>query len=119
MDITEGNRLIAEFMGLMPNPSDGGKTYGVNAFKHENGDVLADSWEIPLYHCSWDWLMPVVFKIIDTGFYFFWEGYVIRFCRFSDGSGVLSRSAFLKNIEGKEAIWIAVVDFIQWYNNQK
>lgn len=46
-EIIEGNKLIAEFMGM-------GEKFLPMDYEHENG---------VRYHSSWDWLMPVVEKI--------------------------------------------------------
>ena len=49
MELTNDNKLIAEFMGAEPDK----KTF------FRTGE------EVHLYHTSWDWLMPVVQKIED------------------------------------------------------
>jgi hypothetical protein len=51
MNTTENNKLIAEFMGYPYFLSDSG----------------VDSWGDDEFHQSWDWLMPVVEKINETG----------------------------------------------------
>ena len=64
------------------------------------------------YHQSWDWLMPVVIKINANGFFFFWEDYVVRICRWSDGSGSISRQSFLKGEDAFKAVYKCVVEFL-------
>ena len=64
---TENNKLIAEFMGVEeaynPNGNDWVlKTTTPDA--HGDTDILESCKDNELqYHCSWDWLMPVVEKI--------------------------------------------------------
>ena len=65
------------------------------------------------YHQSWNWLMPVVVKINANGFYFFWEDYVVKFCRWSDGSGSISKESFLKSEDAFKAVYKCVVDFLK------
>ena len=65
------------------------------------------------YHKSWDWLMPVVLKINANGFSFFWEDYVVKICRWSDGSGSISRESFLKSEDAFKAVYKCVVDFLK------
>lgn len=67
-EIIKGNKLIAEFMGAKydkdvyfpVHPSDLWlPTYGIvnyTTVDYGNGKILE-------YHCSWNWLMPVVAKI--------------------------------------------------------
>jgi len=65
------------------------------------------------YHQSWDWLMPVVVKINANGFHFFWEDYVVKICRWSDGSGSISKESFLKSEDAFKAVYKCVVDFLK------
>lgn len=65
------------------------------------------------YHQSWDWLMPVVIKINANGFHFFWEYYVVRICRWSDGSGSISKESFLKSEDAFKSVYKCVVDFLK------
>ena len=65
------------------------------------------------YHQSWDWLMPVVVKINANGFHFFWEDYVVRICRWADGSGSISKESFLKSEDAFKAVYKCVVDFLK------
>ena len=53
MNTTENNKIIAEFMGIIPNEAG---VYHVSKHKGYSLENL-------LYHTSWDWLMPVVEKI--------------------------------------------------------
>ena len=123
-EIIEGNRLIAEFMGLLS-----GKTQ--YPFTKPNESV---NYRVSQYHTSWDWLMPVVEKISlipfpkDKG----WKDE-----DYKDFSAYpYPRTFGMRNTEGKfmvrlnasqlfeadtliEATWLAVVDFITWYNQSK
>src|SRR6185437_13454507 len=54
--IIEGNKLIAEFMGIKDNPNK--KGYYYHPLKKDWGTIKGFK-----YHSSWDWLMPVVEKI--------------------------------------------------------
>lgn len=51
--VEQGNREIAEFMGLLSGKPEYPYT--------KPNDVV--NYREPLYHSSWDWLMPVVEKI--------------------------------------------------------
>lgn len=117
----EKNRMIAEFMGVgifeetgMYNASIGSE-YPVK--------------EIP-YHTSWDWLMPVVEKIEsiedDLSPY---QSYSknnfcvsIRngFCQIISGDFLMDFDEFDKHSgTKKEAVFNAVCEFIEWYNENK
>ena len=54
----KNNKLIAEFMGLSIKE-------GVDVFKP--GNIYHHIRHLP-YHTSWDWLMPVLSKILDLSF---------------------------------------------------
>ncbi len=56
---TENNKLIAEFMGMITSENDS----SMMIFKTPNGNDIIYLDELK-YHTSWDWLMPVVYKIL-------------------------------------------------------
>ncbi len=59
------NKLIAEFMELEYAPKD--KRW--DDWFDKNGTRVTFGNRIPLlYHTSWDWLMPVLSKILDLSF---------------------------------------------------
>lgn len=114
-EIVEGNRLIAEFMGYKQR-ENGGLFWG--------NDGLGGLYPKDLkYHSSWDWLMPVVEKIINSN------------CSSAElcGEWYLNSSKYsfsmlndqTNSCEGNsknsliEATWLAVVEFIKWYNENK
>lgn len=114
MDITEGNKLIAEFMGNKP---DG--TIYVNQYHNfpTEGSVVAEEL---LYHESWDWLMPVVEKIES-------EGFKTRIC-FDDFGQWMQIHFGLKIVDTKETkvvniggsklenTYNSVIEFIKLWN---
>ena len=60
----DNNKLIAKFMGLEYAPKD--KRWD-DWFDKDNNRITFGN-RIPLqYHSSWDWLMPVVNKCMQTG----------------------------------------------------
>lgn len=62
LEISEKQKIIAKFMGLIPNPHDNGKTWAVETEKID-GQVYGDNWIKLFYNSSWDYLMQVVEKI--------------------------------------------------------
>lgn len=122
------NELIAEFMGWRvaegENGSDGtagiytkGQYYNDNAEHLPKGVVLK-------YDASWDWLMPVVEKIIsleyepkDPSDSYNWNIPYIRtlgnnMCRFN-------RMAPHHGNSLMDSVYQGVVEFIKWYNDAK
>lgn len=92
MEPKEGNRLIAEFMGLYMRKGD---TY---PYGKPNAEVNYREAE---YHTSWDWLHPVIEKIGKM----YDEGRVPLYRNL-----VLFELTIFTNIE---TVWAAVIQFIQ------
>lgn len=131
MDIITGNKLIAEFDdGVRIEPYQNWKfkdirSYGYTTYRDEELQ----------YHSSWSWLMPIIEKIST---YHYPEYYGKRGKTEDDGDYddcAYPRTFGMRDKEGKymvrinantlhsantliEATWMAVIDFIQWYNNQ-
>lgn len=111
MDIIEGNRIIAGWMGL--------DTVTIKTAQHPNGfphamDEGHGGYKPLQYHTSWDWLMPVIAKIKDNA-----EDFKSRRFRSKYGGeaeDLLDRiDLTLSYIEIKD-VHEAVTNFIQWYN---
>jgi hypothetical protein len=134
-NIIEGNKIIAEFMGdpfiLMKNGlvvcDDEWerlefKTYDeADSYRKKNNK---SNYEISYpyeYHSSWDWLMPVVEKIErERDMYFRIERDWVYICRFNDYSGVVVKTNTFTHKGGKiYGVWLAVVEFIEYYNKEQ
>lgn len=124
-EIEEGNILIAKFMGVKQHPKTEASHYygGYKEWEFPGLNVWYET-ELLQYDSHWSWLMPVVEKIENFG-------YRVNFCY--SPSAVMP----LKNIisiekyevgtsiyEGDEnenklnAVWVACVEFIKWWNKQ-
>lgn len=135
-EIIEGNKLIAEFMGVRFSNIDGFYYYGNLMYTipvlHPNVWRLSAS-ELK-YHTSWGWLMPVVEKISlipypkDNG----WSEqdykdmmaypYPRTFgMRDTAGNFMVRLNANQLFVASTliEATWLAVKDYIHWYNQNK
>ena len=106
MNIEEGNKLIAEFMG---------KDVG-----HGNMVVIYKTWTEMKYHYSWDWLMPVVERIEEIeirGMYM-----VIieqQYCcikHVAEGDILLYETIAQESASKIDATWQTVIKFIERYN---
>jgi hypothetical protein len=101
MKTKDDDRLIAEFMGV--TEVSNGLIFN-NQFTPEiKGNVrYGDDFAQMKFYSSWDWLMPVVEKIHETGI----------------GGGLLYglRDALLNANINKA--YEEVVEFIQWYNKK-
>ena len=106
-EIVEGNKLIAEFMGLISNKWDGGKTYAIGKIKIIDGNKYAEDWTTPKYHSSWDWLMPVVEKINKS-----------HFDNMRGVELIMTIHKYVSNVNILDTHKY-VVKFIKWYNQQK
>jgi len=117
MDIKEGNKLIAEFMGhslsrgiwYMPDYSHyvykGNHSFKMDCFRTERLS----------YNSSWDWLMPVVEKILSSDMYHKigeTETSIVGISHMSHVKTSLMSTHIL-------TVYEAVVEFIKWYNKNK
>lgn len=112
MKHTEGNKLIADFMGMI----------GINEhlYRKHNAPWIQTGAENLEYHTSWDWLMPVVEKINKTDIpNNDFPASVIIFkttVHINDDEQILIETTATKEGGLIGAIWQAVVEFIKWYN---
>lgn len=127
-EIIDGNKLIAEFMGMkekldfqLPKTDEGGY-YPIN----KKGEYDLTEYFTPYshldYHSSWDWLMPVVEKI-ETLTAFDGRGEVNYIVSIEANQCIISQGGEgeieYEQSEAKiGATWKAVVQFINWYNTQ-
>lgn len=102
----ENNRLIAEFMGLTESSIPNKYWTEKNSEGITSGEMVE-----PKYHSSWDWLMPVVNKIRTL-----YNNCEVDGDEAFDIIDVLSEGCTEANIF---QAFDAVVQFIEWYNEQK
>lgn len=100
-EIIEGNKLIAHFMESITGEELGGYT--------EKGWASACK-----YHTSWNWIMPVVETIAALRE----EGKYKR-SQIPDGSKADWIFCLYLLAADINTAWVAVVEFIKWYNQQK
>jgi hypothetical protein len=107
--VTEGNILIAKFMGGRPHFVHMGPgaeerilipVWGDRSLRISSPEAWPDLRDEMYYHESWEWLMPCVGRINETC-----AGGIC-----SDVHDHLLRADIEKTYE-------AVVEFIKWYNN--
>ncbi len=108
---TENNKLIAEFMGMnYGDPND--NSVMIQMTPQGNEVVPIDSMK---YHCSWDWLMPVVEKIENFGFEFIIAESRCKIKHNTDHS--IEELFHIETIGSKiNTTYDAVVQFIKEYN---
>lgn len=106
MEIREGNRLIAEFMGVK---------IGIDQYSWRPG-VHEPLQERHLnYHESWGWIMPVVEKIEELGW-----GCKIYLNAMTIPVLQSRKVAYLLSADSKiQGIYDTVIQFISWYNSSK
>lgn len=100
------NQLIAEFMGVKPDKNWHSGTWYIGQELKDAGlpfspGIHGNGTHEPPFESSWDWLMPVIQRILDLGIVIddMELFYVIR-----DG---------IPNINDTHKL---VVEFIKWYN---
>ena len=91
MNTQENNKMIAEFMGKE-----------IYQHYHESN-----------YHCSWDWLMPVVEKIESLGYVFTIQGGKAEY-----GEMISETRCFIAENK-RSSTYNAVVEFINQYNKDE
>lgn len=105
MEVTEGNKLIAEFMGYKDEKyyyTNGKESLGIDAMN---------------YHTSWDWIMPVVEKIESMGHAVSIEKFICTIWNRSYNGGIICCNKGTDN--KKQVCFRAVIQFIEWYNLNK
>ena len=109
--IIEGNKLIAEFMGIENYEANG---YTNFIYEDDNHRTHVDLH----YHGSWHWLMPVVETIESLGYEFIITESRSKIKHNTDHSidNVCMRDAIESK---KQSVYLTVIEFIQWYNENK
>jgi hypothetical protein len=92
--IEQNNRMIAEFMG---NKFMEVLDYDGYLFKHNS----------LIFNLSWDWLMPVGEKCVEVSLSYRNHPFIAEDVKTAAGSFDLDK------------LYQAVVQFIEWYNEQK
>ena len=122
-DIIEGNKLIAEFMGT----KRGTRYLDEDVSVSGQFEMLCSASELQ-YHISWDWLMPVVERIMDlcdkqTTFicHRFFIGVSSVNIKIEDMQRNFHQfDAYIINRSSRiSAVYQVCVEFIEWYNKEK
>jgi len=115
-EIIEGNTLIAEFAGYIYFP----ESENSPEHWHANKDTVKLKGHVNLsgfsiyrleFHESWDWLIPVCHQVAKINSTEIEKNNILSMPNWEFGSLGLE-----SNIQ---SVWLAVVKFIKWYNNQK
>lgn len=135
MNITENNKIIAEFMGLRKVicvRNENGKyfDYQLNdkfilikeeeiQIESNNGICLVSKdyifAEDLIFHLDWNWLMEVVEKIESLGFFFEIKRNWVKITKKRE----IRVIRWEQDKNKIEATYNACVEFIKWYNQQK
>ena len=108
MNTTENNKIIVEFMkwDILNDMTYSKATKG----KWVELDKLK-------FHSNWNWLMEVVEKIESLGYWIEILGGVHNVCRIGITNNI-EDFIYLDNETKIEAVYMAVVEFIKWYNEK-
>ena len=117
---TEDNKLIAEFMGFPIDNSDDPNN-PLYLIGHEYNTEYQATYLIEMkFHNSWDWLMPVARKCIET--LMSKDVFKMDHDRVKNINGAASHYASITGYVGSvnmEMSFKCIVDFIKWYNEVK
>ncbi len=111
-EIIEGNKLIAEFMGIPKC----GRCEDCGGYQFSPAVIFLPS-EMQ-YSENWDWLMPIVIKIISelrTDFYIDRMNYDNFFIGLGT-DGIYSQNE--RNDSAIEGVFKSVISFIKWHNKK-
>ncbi len=108
-EILEGNKLIAEFMGVK---------IGIDKYSWRPGVIDPLREEHLAYHKEWGWLMPVVEKIEwEHGKLFVIEGFACTVIAAANENPRVVPFKIKKHTNKKiDSVYQAVISFIKWYN---
>lgn len=114
--VTENNKLIVEFMGR--------EVITEKDFLAYNYEELKDNMYIDTtlkYHSSFDWLMEVAEKIESLGYQVVIEKNNCNIINWEYTQVIDPKfySRVIRSATKIEAVYNAVVSFIEWYNEQK
>lgn len=119
-EFTNGNKLIAEFMGVAPKWNTWSKKWVYNdgffcyISNTDREKLLYQMEEHFKYSVSWDWLMPVVEKIEALGYDVEIGSQHVRIHNGQDdGFNIDSWNSGSK----MEAVFAECVEFAKWYKN--
>jgi hypothetical protein len=122
-EILEGNKLIAEFIGMKQGKDflDFDGRWASDWFD-VSGTINGHRNELLLFHCDWNWLMPVIEKIKSLGYVTEISGNRERSFAsigIENTNEYVAKAGydmeFLKQID---ATYYAVIQFINWYNSK-
>jgi len=118
-EILEGNKLIAEFMGVTLEGSER------NGFWLVGDGVLTAFTQHLGYHASWDWTMPVADRINSMGKAFSLAVFKSYVSLTVEKGGKFYKDFSFSHAEyitaeqtGKEAMFKLLVKFVKWQNEQ-
>mgnify|MGYP003400855777 FL=1 len=114
MNTIKNNRLIAEFMGLAY--CDRHMYEGWYKSSEFNYRICDD--DGLQYHTSWDWIMPVVEKIESMNYTVTIRQGHVSICSNSYRKPYYTGGDNVE-INKIQAVYQAVVEFIEWYNKNK
>lgn len=109
--ILEGNKIIAEFAGYTVFEKRYPRNHGIGApeaFENYKPVILHKA----KFHSSWDWLMPVIEKIVNKQMD---ESNKNAFEYRKNASEIINSLILLKI----NYVWQSTIEFINWYNKQK